>query len=129
MGIRWFTINKRKYAIQKFGYDKVYKDGLSIKSPINLELQKIATESLRNGLENYDKRKGWRGPLGNFNKKNWKEKVKKFKIEKSIGWKLARVEKIEDKKVHIINENNTAGKILESGVSWTNKKKVTSIFR
>ena len=49
----------------------------SIKSPINLELQKIATESLRNGLENYDKRKGWRGPLGNFNKKNWKEKVKK----------------------------------------------------
>ena len=124
---RYYIEDIRKYAIQKFGYDKVYKDGLSIKSPINLELQKIATESLRNGLENYDKRKGWRGPLGNFNKKNWKEKVKKFKIEKSIGWKLARVEKIEDKKVHIINENDAAGKILESGVSWTNKK-IQEIF-
>ena len=124
---RYYIEDIRKYAIQKFGYDKVYKDGLSIKSPINLELQKIATESLRNGLENYDKRKGWRGPLGNFNKKNWKEKVKKFKIEKSIGWKLARVEKIEDKKVHIINENDVAGKILESGVSWTNKK-IQEIF-
>ena len=124
---RYYIEDIRKYAIQKFGYDKVYKDGLSIKSPINLELQKIATESLRNGLENYDKRKGWRGPLGNFNKKNWKEKVKKFKIEKSIGWKLARVEKIEDKKVHIINENDAAGKILESGISWTNKK-IQEIF-
>ena len=124
---RYYIEDIRKYAIQKFGYDKVYKDGLSIKSPINLELQKIATESLRNGLENYDKRKGWRGPLGNFNKKNWKEKVKKFKIEKSIGWKLARVEKIEDKKVHIINENDVAGKILESGVAWTNKK-IQEIF-
>ncbi len=124
---RYYIEDIRKYAIQKFGYDKVYKDGLSIKSPINLELQKIATESLRNGLENYDKRKGWRGPLGNFNKKNWKEKVKKFKIEKSIGWKLARVEKIEDKKVHIINENDAAGKILESGVTWTNKK-IQEIF-
>jgi len=124
---RYYIEDIRKYAIQKFGYDKVYKDGLSIKSPINLELQKIATESLRNGLENYDKRKGWRGPLGNFNKKNWKEKVKKFKIEKSIGWKLARVEKIEDKKVHIINEDDAAGKILESGVSWTNKK-IQEIF-
>ena len=124
---RYYIEDIRKYAIQKFGYDKVYKDGLSIKSPINLELQKIATESLRNGLENYDKRKGWRGPLDNFNKKNWKEKVKKFKIEKSIGWKLARVEKIEDKKVHIINENDVAGKILESGVAWTNKK-IQEIF-
>ena len=124
---RYYIEDIRKYAIQKFGYDKVYKDGLSIKSPINLELQKIATESLRNGLENYDKRKGWRGPLGNFSKKNWKEKVKKFKIEKSIGWKLARVEKIEDKKVHIINENDVAGKILESGVAWTNKK-IQEIF-
>ena len=124
---RYYIEDIRKYAIQKFGYDKVYKDGLSIKSPINLELQKIATESLRNGLENYDKRKGWRGPLDNFNKKNWKEKVKKFKIEKSIGWKLARVEKIEDKKVHIINENDVAGKILESGVTWTNKK-IQEIF-
>ncbi len=54
---RYYIEDIRKYAIQKFGYDKVYKDGLSIKSPINLELQKIATESLRNGLENYDKRK------------------------------------------------------------------------
>ena len=32
----------------------------------NLDLQKIATESLRNGLIAYDRRKGWRGPITNI---------------------------------------------------------------
>jgi penicillin-binding protein 1A len=39
--------------------------GFNINTPINLEFQKIATESLRNGLITFDKRKGWRGPLTN----------------------------------------------------------------
>ena len=42
---------------------KVYNQGYNIKTPINLELQKIATQSLRNGLIAYDRRKGWRGPI------------------------------------------------------------------
>ena len=46
-------------------YEKVYKQGFNINTPINLELQKIATKSLRNGLIKYDKRKGWRGALDN----------------------------------------------------------------
>ncbi len=125
---RYYIEDIRKYAVQKFGYDMVYKKGLSIKSPINLELQKIATESLRNGLENFDKRKGWRGALGNFNKKDWKKKIKNFKIEKSIGWQIARVEKIEDFSVNIITENNIHGKIIESGISWTNKE-IKKIFK
>ena len=42
---------------------------------MDLELQKIATQSLRNGLQEFDKRKGWRGPLSNIKKyKNWKKK-------------------------------------------------------
>ncbi len=125
---RYYIEDIRKYAVQKFGYDMVYKKGLSIKSPINLELQKIATESLRNGLENFDRRKGWRGALDNFDKKDWKKKIKKFTIEKSIEWKIARVEKIEDFEVHIITENNIQGKIIESGISWTNKE-IKKIFR
>ena len=40
----------------------------------NLELQNIATSSLRKGLEIYDRRKGWRGSLTNkANSKNWKK--------------------------------------------------------
>ena len=45
--------------------DKIYKQGFNINTPINLKFQKIATETLRDGLISYDKRKGWRGALTN----------------------------------------------------------------
>ena len=63
--------------IDKYGFDKVYKQGFNIKTPLDLELQKIATQSLRKGLQEFDKRKGWRGPLSNKKKhKNWKKDLK-----------------------------------------------------
>ena len=46
---------------------------------VNLKLQKIATETLRNGLVSYDKRKGWRGSLANKKYNiNWHQDLKKF---------------------------------------------------
>ena len=62
---QYFIEDVRKNVIENFTYDKVYKQGFNINTPINLEFQKIATESLRNGLITFDKRKGWRGPLTN----------------------------------------------------------------
>ncbi len=56
---RYYVEDVRKDVIYKYGYDKVYKQGFNIKTPLDLELQKIATQSLRNGLQEFDKRKGW----------------------------------------------------------------------
>ena len=85
---------KKKYY-RKLSYEKVYKQGFNINTPINLELQKIATNSLREGLILYDKRKGWRGPLDNKNyKKDWFKDLEKFQLENSINWEIAIVKKI-----------------------------------
>ena len=65
---QYYVEEIRRDAIDRFGYEKVYKQGLNINTPINLSLQKIATKSLRDGLIKYDKRKGWRGAI--LNKKN-----------------------------------------------------------
>ena len=70
---RYYVEDIRKDVIDKLGYDKVYRQGLNINTPINLRLQKIATQSLRDGLINYDKRRGWRGPV---------QKKKNNKVEK-----------------------------------------------
>ena len=59
----YYVEDIRKDVIEKLGFDSVYKQGLNINTPINLSLQKIATQSLRNGLVSYDKRRGWRGPV------------------------------------------------------------------
>ena len=54
---RYYVEEVRKDIIDQLGYDKVYKEGLNIKTPLNLNLQEIASSVLRNGIENYDKKK------------------------------------------------------------------------
>ena len=62
---QFYIEDVRKNIIEKLSYEKVYKQGFNINTPINLELQKIATDVLRKGLISYDKRKGWHGVLEN----------------------------------------------------------------
>ena len=126
---RYYVEDIRKSVIDKFSYEKVYKQGLNINTPINLKLQKIATQSLREGLISYDKRKGWRGPLTNkknFNK--WTDGLEKFKLEKSIGWQIAIVKKIEKFSVEIETENKSSGLINYKNISWT-KKELNKLFK
>ena len=68
----YYVEDIRKDVVDQLGFDKVYKQGLNISTPINLDLQKIAIESLREGLISYDKRKGWRGPILREKKLNLK---------------------------------------------------------
>ena len=90
-------------------YEKVYKQGFNINTPINLELQKIATDSLRNGLIAYDKRKGWHGVIKNKKYKDWEKNLDKYELEKSINWDLAIIKKVDQS----ITEIETKEKLTE----------------
>ena len=83
---RYYVEDVRKAIVDKYGFDKVYKQGFNIKTPLDLNLQKIATNALRNGLIAFDKRKGWRGALTNTTKDNWQKSIKNFELENSLGW-------------------------------------------
>ena len=120
---RYYVEDIRKDVIDKFGFDNVYKQGLNINTPINLNLQKIATNSLRDGLINYDKRRGWRGPvLKKRNINNWTDGLEKFRLEKSINWDLAIVKKISKFSVEIETEKKLKGIIKYENISWTKKE-------
>ncbi len=120
---QYFIEDVRKNVIENFTYDKVYKQGFNINTPINLEFQKIATNSLRDGLVSYDQRKGWRGPLTNkIYNSNWNKDLKKFNLEKSIGWSLAIVKKINKFSAEIETEDKIQGVIEYKDISWTKKE-------
>ena len=120
---RYYVEDVRKDVIDKYGYDKVYKQGFNIKTPLDLELQKIATQSLRNGLQEFDKRKGWRGPLSNIKKyKNWKKDLKDLNLEKSLGWELAVVNRIDKFETVIKTQNDDNGTINFNDIDWTRKE-------
>ena len=120
---QYYIEEVRKKIIKDLTYEKVYKQGFNINTPINLELQKTANLSLRNGLISYDKRKGWRGPLTNKKyKKNWFDNLEKYELEKSISWEIAIVKKVNQFSVIIETKQGVEGNIEYQDITWTKKE-------
>ena len=125
----YYVEDVRKDILDKFGYDKVYKEGLNIKTPLDLNLQTIATEALRDGLIAYDKRKGWRGPLDNkVYSEKWSKDLKKFKLEKVFNWDFAIVKNINKFSIEIETDKNETGIIEYKDINWI-KKETSEIFK
>lgn len=54
----------RSELIARFGEEAAYGGGLVVRSSIDPTLQSLAGRALREGLSDYDRRDGWRGPVG-----------------------------------------------------------------
>ena len=127
---QYYIEDVRKNIIEQLSYEKVYNQGYNINTPINLELQKFATTSLRKGLVSYDRRKGWRGPITNINySSDWFKKInKKNFLENSIEWKIAIVKKVNQFSTDIEIQNGKEGVIDYKDISWT-KKEFTELLK
>ena len=126
---QYYIEDVRKKIIEELTYEKVYKQGFNINTPINLELQKIATNSLRNGLIKYDKRKGWRGVLTNkAYSSEWYKDLEKYNLEKSLNWKISIVKKVNQFSAEIETQDKIKGLIEYSDISWT-KKEIDELFK
>ena len=119
----YYVEDIRKDIIDKLGFDKVYKQGLNISTPINLDLQKIAIKSLREGLISYDKRKGWRGPVSSSkNLDDWNNDLDKLRLENSINWDLAIIKKVNKFSVEIETEKKISGIVKYENITWVKKE-------
>ena len=125
---RYFVEEIRKKVIREYGYDKVHKQGFNIKTPINLEIQNLAAVSLRKGLLEYDKRKGWRGPLENRKYKDWYKNLDKYQLEKTLGWQVAIVKRIDKFETVIETSDKEIGTISYEDINWT-RKNFREIFK
>ena len=125
---RYFVEDIRKQIIKDYGYEKVHNQGFNIKTPINLELQNLASKSLRKGLIEYDKRQGWRGALDNRDNIDWYNNLEKFNLEKTINWQIAIVKRIDKFETVIQTANNKNGVIKYEDINWT-RKNFDQIFK
>ena len=66
---------------------------------------------LRNGIEDYDKRKGWRGAIKNINlsDNNWKNLIND-NLEKKLV-EIARIIQVNNSKIEIETKNNKKAEI------------------
>jgi penicillin-binding protein 1A len=85
-----YTEEVRRKVKDTYGFEKLYSQGLSISTPLRINYQIQALKSLRKGIEEYDRRQGWRGPIVNrIKNKNWQNIISKYQIDPTLNWNLA----------------------------------------
>ncbi len=123
-----YTEEVRRIIKEKYGFQKLYAEGLSIKSPLNIDYQIYALEALRTGIESYDKRHGWRGPITNkFADVNWKDKIDKIKLDPTLQWEIAEIKSIKDSQINAQTYKNKK-KIILNNFRWPSKKNLKKNF-
>src|SRR5213594_4369266 len=56
----------RQWLADKYSTDVIWRRGLRVYTTLNIGMQEAANKALRDGLRDYDKRHGWRGPIDNI---------------------------------------------------------------
>ena len=118
---QYFLEDVRKKLVDKYGEDKLYKGGLTVKTSLDPRLQKIADNTLKYGLINYDRRHGWRGPLANIDIKdtNLKKDLSSITIPEAFPkWKASVVVHIDKLGVNIFFDDNSYGRINLKDLKW-----------
>ena len=123
-----YTEEVRRSVKETYGFKKLYSQGLSISTPLKINYQIQALKSLRKGIEDYDRRQGWRGPVTNKVKnKNWKNKISQFKLDPTLNWDLAEIIYVDNEKIKfkIINKEieNVEGILAFKNLKWSIPKK------
>ena len=128
----YFTEEVRRELVDRFGEDQLYQGGLSVRTTLDPKLQEIARRVLRRGLEAYDRRHGYRGPVTTApagqrldTPLDWKVYLGSIKRPNGMGEKqLAVVIGVDDEKgyAEIGVEDGTAGSIPLDELKWAREE-------
>jgi len=122
-----YTEEVRRIVKNIYGFEKLYSQGLSISTPLKINYQIQALKSLRKGIEDYDRRKGWRGAITNkIKNKNWQKKISQYKLDPTLKWKLAEIISIDDNNIQfetIDEKKKIKGNLFLKNIKWTISKK------
>ncbi|WP_114390498.1 penicillin-binding protein 1A [Notoacmeibacter marinus] len=133
----YFTEEVRREIIDRYGVDELYEGGLSVRTTIDPELQRLARTSMQKGLIEFDIKRGYRGPLTAIEiDGDWGVPLSKVKGLYDVPeWKLAVVLEAGDQSVEIgldparkdggsIVEARTTGSIAKDDMNWALRHQV-----
>jgi penicillin-binding protein 1A len=88
----YFAEEVRREIFERYGEDKLYGGGLSVRTTLNPKLQQIAKESLLAGLTRYDEQRGWHGVVTRIDTGgDWGARLADVRTFTDIPWRLAVV--------------------------------------
>lgn len=97
LAAEYFVEEARKQVFKLYGEDELYEGGLSIRTTLDTRMQLAARQSLRKGLEAFDRRRGYRGAFARIEDfADWKKKLNEIDAPRDIGsWRITLVMSIE----------------------------------
>lgn len=90
----YFAEEVRRELGTKYGQDSLYQEGMVVRTTIDPRLQDIAVRALRTGLQDYDRRHGYRGALKNIGVGvDWENELANFPLPDAMlpEWDIALV--------------------------------------
>lgn len=119
-GENFYTESVKQELINLFGEDAVYKKGLIVNINLDPKLQQLADMSFKQGLIEYDRKHGWRGPLSHVTlEENWQDQLSKITSKLNIiDYQTAIVLKVSDGAAEIGLTNNKKGTIPLEKIKW-----------
>lgn len=122
----FFSEEVRRSLADMYGSDVLYGGGLVVKTTLDPNLQKFTDTALRNALIAYDRRRGYRGALGNINnKKEWEGSIKSLTQKHSYhlleNQKLAVISGLDKNFAEIFFTDEKYGTIPFSFLKWTRR--------
>ncbi len=116
----YFAEEVRRELAARFGETQLYKGGLSVRTTLDPRLQEIADRSLRRGLERYDRRHGWRGPLARIEAgPGWLAELASMEPPAGLGsWRLALTLGVDEKGADIGFSGAALGRIPLAEMKW-----------
>ena len=115
----------RRDMIDHFGQERTYDSGFRVEIALNSQLQKLAEKHLRIGLESFDAKEGWQGPVDHIDlKKNktWRSEFLLRNYEKALpGTKAALVISVQGKGAELSFQSMERGIIPSRLLGWTRR--------
>jgi penicillin-binding protein 1A len=113
----YFAEEVRREILDRFGEDKLYGGGLSVRTTLDPRLQRIARKALIDGFVNFDRRRGgWRGPVDKIELAgDWGATLAAKPVWSDIApWRLAVVLEVtkDQAKIGLRPTRTAAGKLV-----------------
>ncbi|MCX7358751.1 MAG: penicillin-binding protein 1A [Alphaproteobacteria bacterium] len=115
-----FVEEVRRQVQDQYGERALYDGGLSIRSTIDTRLQLVAAQSLRRGLEDYDRRHEWRGPTASGDAAgDVQAQLRESAAAPQLsGWLRAMVTATGNSAITLTDENGATGRLLDNDAQW-----------
>ncbi len=95
----------RKELFKKYGKEKLYSEGLIIKTALDSEIQEKANLSLIEGLIEYQKKQGWNGLIENTTLENFLNKKQEYKNKNPFypNWQEVIIDSVNKTNIEVYN--------------------------